>query len=298
VTAARTPDGRPLTVAAIIPHPDGRPEVLMSGRVGAAGSAWFWIGGHVDEGEEPAEAALREIGEELEADDPHVVRLLGVLDLHADVSGIWGEGFERGFQVCYVQVSLGSARVRVRDHDELTLVGWKPIADVAEAVASLPAEVGAAAVRFAREALDLRPVACTFTVRGGQLLMVRRREPEGTLDWHTPAGKVEPGETPEQAAAREAEEEAGVVVEVTGYLGSRVHPATGQPLLYFACRWISGEAQLREPQKARAVEWTPIPEALARWDGLKGGVFPAVREYLEGAWTAHVAKTGARPAGE
>jgi 8-oxo-dGTP pyrophosphatase MutT (NUDIX family) len=150
---ARTSDGRPLTVAAIIPHPDGLPEVLMSGRVGAAEGAWFWIGGHVRDGEEPADAALRELGEELEVDDPRAVRLLGHLDLHADVSATWGDGFERGFRVCYVLVALGSPRVRVLDHDELTVTAWKAVGEVADAVASLPAEIRAAAVRFAREAV-------------------------------------------------------------------------------------------------------------------------------------------------
>lgn len=150
---AYTPDGRPLTVAVIVPHPDGLPEVLMSGRVGADKRAWFWIGGHVDQGEKPADAALRELGEELEADGPRVVRTLGVVDLHADVSGTWGDDFERGYRVHYVLVALGSPRVRVLDLEELTTVAWKPVDEVAAAVASLPAEIGQAAVRFARQAI-------------------------------------------------------------------------------------------------------------------------------------------------
>jgi len=156
---AHTPDGRPLTVVAIIPHPDGRPEVLMSGRVGAAKHAWFWIGGHVREGEEPAAATLRELGEELETDDPRFVRVLGVVDLHLDVSASWGTGFEHGYRVHYALVALGSPRVRVKDDEELSVVEWKPIDQVAEAVATLPVEIGKAAVRFAREAVGLPAAA-------------------------------------------------------------------------------------------------------------------------------------------
>jgi 8-oxo-dGTP pyrophosphatase MutT (NUDIX family) len=152
---AHTSDGRPLTVAVIIPHPDGRPEVLMSGRVGVAEDAWFWIGGHVRENEEPERAALREIGEELDVDDPRAIRVLGVVDTYIDVSRHWGARFRRGYRVHYVLVALGSPRVRVRDRDELTVVVWKPVAQVAEAVASLPEEIRDAAVRFAREAAGL-----------------------------------------------------------------------------------------------------------------------------------------------
>jgi 8-oxo-dGTP diphosphatase len=47
----------------------------------------------------------------------------------------------------------------------------------------------------------------------GRILLVREREL-----WSYPGGRLEPGETPEQAAAREAHEEAGI--EVT--IGNRI----------------------------------------------------------------------------
>ncbi|MGG8409434.1 NUDIX hydrolase, partial [Streptomyces sp. 12297] len=61
----------------------------------------------------------------------------------------------------------------------------------------------------------------------GRVLLVRRRVPEGRLSWQFPAGKVEPGESFEQAAVRETKEEAGLDVVVVARLGERVHPITG-----------------------------------------------------------------------
>ena len=52
-------------------------------------------------------------------------------------------------------------------------------------------------------------IAAAIAVKEGRVLMVRRRVAEGELSWQFPAGEVEPGETGEQAAVREAAEESG-----------------------------------------------------------------------------------------
>jgi len=56
-----------------------------------------------------------------------------------------------------------------------------------------------------------RPVAGTvMTDDGGHvLLMWRHRHVTGTWGWEIPTGRIEDGESPEDAAAREAEEETG-----------------------------------------------------------------------------------------
>lgn len=52
--------------------------------------------------------------------------------------------------------------------------------------------------------------------RGGRLLLVRRRD-SGL--WELPGGRVDVGETAEEAAVRETAEEAGVPIVITGLVG-------------------------------------------------------------------------------
>ena len=55
--------------------------------------------------------------------------------------------------------------------------------------------------------------------RGGRVLLVRRRRPPGVGTWSLPGGRVEAGETPEEAVVREAREETGVATRVVCGLG-------------------------------------------------------------------------------
>ena len=75
------------------------------------------------------------------------------------------------------------------------------------------------------------PIAAAIVVNDGQVLMVRRRVKEGELSWQFPAGEVEPGESPDDAAVRETSEETGLKVRATSQLGSRVHPNTGRTMM-------------------------------------------------------------------
>lgn len=142
-------------------------------------------------------------------------------------------------------------------------------------------------VKALREPQLLRPpkpsVAACYIVQDGRLLMVRRRFAEGTLEWAGPSDNIHPGETPEQAAVRECQEELGIRVEVVRRLGDRLHPATDRHLIYLACRLVSGEPVIVDHEEIAAVEWADWETVQRRWATLKGGIFPAVREYLERA---------------
>ena len=126
-------------------------------------------------------------------------------------------------------------------------------------------------------------MAACYIVQDGRLLMVRRRLRDRAPEWTGPSGNVEPGETSEEAAVREVREEVGLTVEVVRRLGERVHPATDRHLVYLVCRVVAGEATIVDQEEVTAVEWCDLPTVLERWAGLKGGIYPAVREYLEEA---------------
>ncbi len=142
--------------------------------------------------------------------------------------------------------------------------------------------------------LDRPSVAACYIVRNGRLLMLRRRFREGTLEWAGPSGGIEPGETPEQAAVREVQEEVGVKVEVIRRLGDRVHPATGRHLIYLACRIVEGDPVLIDHEEISAIEWADLATVKERWATLKGGIFPPVLEYLEQTMAPTESKTEQR----
>ncbi|MFF0130311.1 NUDIX hydrolase [Streptomyces mirabilis] len=121
-------------------------------------------------------------------------------------------------------------------------------------------------------------IAGAVIVHAGRVLLIRRSAPAASLLWTFPSGKVEPGETSGQAAAREALEEAGVVVEPGSLLGDRVHPVTGWQVVYVACRLLSGTAHAASPREVAEVRWVRLGEI----PGLvPGGLFAPVQAYLD-----------------
>jgi 8-oxo-dGTP diphosphatase len=125
---------------------------------------------------------------------------------------------------------------------------------------------------------DERAIAAAIIVVEGRVLLVRRRVEEGQLSWQFPAGEVEPGETGEQAAVREAHEEVGLVVRPVKVLGERVHPATKRSMVYVGCEVVSGTAHVADEDELDRVEWcdranlaehVPIP------------LFEPVQEYID-----------------
>jgi 8-oxo-dGTP diphosphatase len=95
--------------------------------------------------------------------------------------------------------------------------------------------------------------------------------------WTFPGGKIEPGESPEAAAARETLEEIGLRVRVTGVIGSRVHPQTGVAIVYMAAKPICGtDVPAARSSELTEVQWV----SLKRVDHLICEIFRNVHEYM------------------
>ncbi len=99
------------------------------------------------------------------------------------------------------------------------------------------------------------PIVAAIIVSEGRVLMVRRRVREGELSWQFPAGEVEAGESPEDAAVRESREETGLTVRATKHLGERVHPATGRTMVYVACDVVAGTAYVGDEEELAELAW-------------------------------------------
>ena len=97
----------------------------------------------------------------------------------------------------------------------------------------------------------------------GRLLVVLRSHEPAAGTWSLPGGRVEPGETRQQACVREVREETGLDVLVGRHVGTveRDGPAgTTYVIDDYACDVLGGE--LRAGTDAAAVEW--VDEARLR----------------------------------
>lgn len=70
---------------------------------------------------------------------------------------------------------------------------------------------------------SVRYVAAALILRGDTILICQRGAQQAmAYKWEFPGGKIEPGETPEQALARELNEELGIRAEIGPFV-TRVH---------------------------------------------------------------------------
>ncbi len=121
-------------------------------------------------------------------------------------------------------------------------------------------------------------VVAAIVVDAGRVLLARRRHSEGSLSWHFPGGKAEPGESAEQAAAREVHEEVGLDVVPVRHLGERIHPATGRRMVYVACRAQSGTAHVASPDEITEIAWVDLVDLPSY---IPSGIHHPVQEYLD-----------------
>lgn len=127
-----------------------------------------------------------------------------------------------------------------------------------------------------------RIVVGSVVAQGERVLLCRRAIEPRSGFWTLPAGYLELGETPEEGARREANEEAGAAIAVDGLLAVFSISRIGQVLMMFRARFADEEAERlilagEESLEVGLFAWSEIP-----WNAL---AFPTVRWALE-AWRA------------
>ena len=114
------------------------------------------------------------------------------------------------------------------------------------------------------------PAAYVYLRREGQVLL-QLRQGTGFMDGHwaaAAAGHVEAGESVQAAAAREAREELGVVVDpadlvpvTTMHRGQPGGPALEQRVdFFFTTQHWKGKPRIMEPEKSSGLDWFPLDE--------------------------------------
>lgn len=123
-----------------------------------------------------------------------------------------------------------------------------------------------------------------LVVYEGKILLTKRSESElkdAHLKWEFPGGKVDFGETPQEAVEREIEEETGVKVKV-GRLLPYIHTVYWEYpwgmqhtiIFGFECKYVS-EKKREHDHHVDSIAWVPLNEYL-NLETLPGG-----REFFE-----------------
>lgn len=118
--------------------------------------------------------------------------------------------------------------------------------------------------------MDFGVRVATVVERGGRLLLVRHQKPDRDPYWVLPGGRLEPGETIPECAAREVAEETGLDARFSGLLYVGEFLREGRHTVDVTARMAVGEgdeaALGSDPEVAPGVE--PTLREL-RWVGVE-----------------------------
>lgn len=143
---------------------------------------------------------------------------------------------------------------------------------------NVPADEAHATVK--RLGLPLPAVSVVVRRPGGLILFGQRAGSHGHGSWALPGGKIDPGESALEAAARELREEAGL--EVVGLRPAPIwshddfRDEAGVTFLnaFVVCDWQGGEPRRVEPRKCLGWRWVTR-------DTLPGPLFPALHQSID-----------------
>lgn len=123
-------------------------------------------------------------------------------------------------------------------------------------------------------------VVAAIIIHNNCIFATQRGYGEFKDGWEFPGGKIEPGETPQQALTREIKEELDTVIEVGDYLETVEYdyPTFHLSMDCFFCTIKSGELVLKEHEAAKwltaetldSVDWLPADK----------GLITAIKEYI------------------
>lgn len=103
-------------------------------------------------------------------------------------------------------------------------------------------------------------VVAGVAIRDDRVMLCQRRpEVHNGLKWEFPGGKLEPGESPEQALARELREELSIDVRVGRIADAVYHryPDRDVLVLFYRCEIVAGEPRTVD---CNAIAWATLEE--------------------------------------
>jgi 8-oxo-dGTP diphosphatase len=116
----------------------------------------------------------------------------------------------------------------------------------------------------------------------GRILLIKRGHEPGKGLWSVPGGRIEPGETDQQAVVREVREETGLEVECGPLLGAIDRPGMSGTILQISdYRAVVVGGELIAGDDAADARWLTVEEAseLDSTGRLTGGLLTILRSW-------------------
>lgn len=116
-------------------------------------------------------------------------------------------------------------------------------------------------------------------IKDDKVLLGKRQGSHGSGTWSFPGGHLEFGETPEETALREVDEECGIIISNLRrgpYTNDIFEKENKQYVtLFILADYVSGSAEIKEPDKCLGWEWVS-------WDYLaKRELFIPIKNLLQ-----------------
>lgn len=123
-------------------------------------------------------------------------------------------------------------------------------------------------------------VVAAVILRGNKVFCTQRGYGDFKDMWEFPGGKMEPGETPQEALKREIREELATEIEVGEFIHTIEwdYPKFHLTMHCFFCTVLSGKLELLEHEAAQWVEREKLDEV--DWLPADRTIIPMVKNYL------------------
>jgi ADP-ribose pyrophosphatase YjhB (NUDIX family) len=129
-------------------------------------------------------------------------------------------------------------------------------------------------------------VAGAVVEKDGKIILVQETKPPARGLWNTPAGHIEKGESPFEAAKKEVKEETGLDIEITGLVGvyvgkSLLHPNRIVAKITFRGSVVGGSIKFNKDEILN-VKWFTPSEILAMKDSELRGIRKEIEDFIAG----------------
>ncbi len=125
----------------------------------------------------------------------------------------------------------------------------------------------------------MKKIAIGMLKKNQQVLIVKRKENEGSLMWQFPGGEIEKNESIFEAVQREVKEESSIDCVAEKILCERIHPYTKRYIYYVICLYkneISSKIKDKEIEEAIWVNVRDLDKYFST------DLFKPVSKYLTG----------------